>query len=212
MSFAPFTRTALGFGLGATLCVAALSAVTLPQAAVSVPLAINTARVTIDGNSNLHPYTASSTAVRLTRVQVAADVAGPDVWGNLVKPGAVQAFEIAIPVLKLSSPKEGLDKNMHKALKAQEHPEITFRLLRLEAAGPDGTFRGVGVLRVAGVEKEIALAVTTQLKDGAMTVKGEVDLLMPDFGIAPPKAMLGMLKTDPKVKVTFETLLAIGTT
>ena len=28
---------------------------------------------------------------------------------------------------------------------------------------------------------------------------------MTDFGITPPKAMLGMLKTDPKVTVTFET-------
>ena len=30
---------------------------------------------------------------------------------------------------------------------------------------------------------------------------------MTDFGITPPKAMLGMLKTDPKVTVTFETVL-----
>ena len=32
-------------------------------------------------------------------------------------------------------------------------------------------------------------------------------MLMTDFGIEPPKAMLGMLKTDPKVTVTFETVL-----
>ena len=35
---------------------------------------------------------------------------------------------------------------------------------------------------------------------------------MTDFGITPPKAMLGMLKTDPKVTVTFETVLAIAAT
>jgi hypothetical protein len=29
-----------------------------------------------------------------------------------------------------------------------------------------------------------------------------------DYGIMPPKAMLGMLKTDPKVVVTFETVLS----
>ena len=33
-----------------------------------------------------------------------------------------------------------------------------------------------------------------------------------DYGIAPPKAMLGMLKTDPKVTVTFETVLMIPVT
>jgi hypothetical protein len=36
-----------------------------------------------------------------------------------------------------------------------------------------------------------------------------VALLMTDFGITPPKAMLGMLKTDPKVTVTFEASFTI---
>jgi hypothetical protein len=35
---------------------------------------------------------------------------------------------------------------------------------------------------------------------------------MTDFGIAPPKAMLGMLTTDPKVTVTFDTLVAVPST
>ena len=39
-----------------------------------------------------------------------------------------------------------------------------------------------------------------------------VDLLMTDYGVTPPKAMLGLLKTDPKVTVTFETVVAIPTT
>jgi hypothetical protein len=39
-----------------------------------------------------------------------------------------------------------------------------------------------------------------------------VSLLMTDFGIAPPKALMGMLKTDPKVTVSFQTLLAVPLT
>jgi hypothetical protein len=35
---------------------------------------------------------------------------------------------------------------------------------------------------------------------------------MTDFGITPPKAMLGMLKTDPKVTVTFDTLVTVPST
>jgi hypothetical protein len=45
-----------------------------------------------------------------------------------------------------------------------------------------------------------------------LNVQGSVELLMTDYGITPPKAMLGMLKTDPKVTITFETVLAIPTT
>ena len=52
----------------------------------------------------------------------------------------------------------------------------------------------------------------TKRTDANFTVTGEVQLLMTDFGIAPPKAMLGMLKTDPKVTVTFETVFGIPLT
>ena len=43
-------------------------------------------------------------------------------------------------------------------------------------------------------------------------VSGEVQLLMTDFGITPPKAMLGMLKTDPKVTITVENIFGIPLT
>jgi hypothetical protein len=40
-------------------------------------------------------------------------------------------------------------------------------------------------------------------------VIGDVTFLMTDYGITPPKAMLGMLKTDPKITVTFEIVLGL---
>ena len=40
--------------------------------------------------------------------------------------------EIAIRAATLTSPKGDLDKNMHKALKVEQFPDITFRLLRVE--------------------------------------------------------------------------------
>jgi hypothetical protein len=43
-------------------------------------------------------------------------------------------------------------------------------------------------------------------------VTGQVVLLMTDYGIKPPTAMLGMLKTDPKVTITFETVLSVPRT
>jgi len=158
-------------------------------------------------------WTASTTAVRVTNVQLASSVAGATFWNEIVKPGAIEAFDVAIDAGSLSSPKEGLDKNMHKALKVSEHKTITFRLRRLEPRpGTPGGLRGIGMLQIAGVEREVALDLATQRKDAGLTVKGQVDILMTDFGIAPPKAMLGMLKTDPKVTITFETLLTVPQT
>jgi hypothetical protein len=169
-------------------------------------LRLVSSKVSLAGTSNIHPWTASSTAARLIRLDLAADAAGEDVWTAVLQPGAIAAFEIAIPAATLTSPKEGLDKNMHKALKVTQHPDITFRLTRLEPADAAGAMKGVGMLRIAGVEREMTMRLTTQRSDGGLTVSGQVPLLMTDFGIEPPKAMLGMLKTDPKVTVTFETV------
>ena len=176
------------------------------------PLAVDSARITISGTSNIHAYTASTSTIRLTRGQLAGPLAGPDLWTNALKPGGVEAFEVSIPAATLTSPREGLDKNMHKALQVAEHPAITFRLVRLEAGAKPNALKAVGVLQIAGVEREITLDVTTEHTGATLGVKGQITMLMTDFGIKPPVAMLGMLKTDPKVTVTFETVLTVPLT
>ena len=146
-----------------------------------------------------------------SRAQFAAASAGPEFWANALKPGAVEAFEVAIPAATLTSPREGLDKNMHKALLVKEHQDITFRLLRLEPRGPESdALRAVGVLKVAGVEREVTFDISAERKGSTLSVQGQVQLLMTDFGIKPPTAMLGMLKTDPKVTAAFEVVLEPG--
>ena len=192
--------------LGSALTVTALVVTPLlAQEAARTPVALTSAKVSLAGTSNIHDYTASTTTVRVTKLQVAPGHAG-DLLTALSKPGTLQAFEIAIPAASLHSTKDGLDKNMHKALKVKEHADIVFRLTRLEPKG--SALRAVGTLRIAGVEKEIGLDLATTVKNGSLVVTGSVDLLMTDFGIPAPKAMMGMLRTDPKVTISFETVLA----
>src|SRR5918995_6471812 len=100
---------------------------------------------------------------------------------------------------------------MHKALKVQPHPDITFRLVRVEP-GTAGTLKAIGMLTIAGVEREVALTLKTQRTDATLTVTGDVPILMTDYGIKPPTAMLGMLKTDPKVTVSFDVTLTVPLT
>jgi len=201
-------RPPLGRSLALTFFIAIAAAGTSAQDTSRSPLMIGSGRVSIAGSSNIHEYSASTTVVRITRLQLASGITGRGLWDEIVKPGAIESFEIAIPAASLSSPKADLDKNMHKALKVQEHPDITFRLLRLVAGdGARGTMNAVGMLKIAGVEREVTLGLKTASTDAGLSVKGELTLLMTDYGITPPKAMLGMLKTAPKVTITFETVL-----
>jgi polyisoprenoid-binding protein YceI len=210
MAFRQFARTALSCTVAVGLYMTAAAAAPAQEPS-SPPLAVGASRVSIAGTSNIHPYSASTSALRVTRVQLASDVAGPNFWDEIVKPGALKAFEIVVPAATLTSPKEGLDKNMHKALKVQEFADIIFRLVRFESSAA-GALKAIGALKIAGVEREVALDVKTQKTDAGLLVKGSLQLLMTDFGIKPPTAMLGMLKTDPKVTVSFETVLTVPLT
>jgi len=67
-------------------------------------------------------------------------------------------------------------------------------------------------LTIAGVDREVTLDLTIQKAGATLNVKGTLSLLMTDYGITPPKAMLGMVKADPKIKITFEVLLGMSTT
>lgn len=178
--------------------------------AAESPLAVNTARITIAGTSNVHDYTATTSQAKVTRVQLGAVEPGAAFWDDVQKPGGLQAFDLTIPADTLKSEKEGLDKNMYKALKTKEHPEITFRLAKLE--GAPGALKATGTLRIAGVEREITLPLRTTQKGSTLGVTGALDVLMTDYGIAPPKAMMGMIKASPKITVTFELVLGIATT
>jgi YceI-like protein len=198
------------FGFTMMLAICAIG-VALPGA--QTPLAIGSARITISGTSNIHAYTASTTTIDIRRAQLAGPIDAAALWTNALKPGGVEMFEVAIPAATLTSPREGLDANMHKALQVTEHPDIIFRLLRFEPRpGPEGSLRAIGNLKIAGVVREVAIDITTERKDGTLSVRGQIPLLMTDFGIKPPVALMGMLKTDAKVIVAFETVLTIPQT
>ena len=193
---------------GSALAVTALltGTITLAQS----PLAINTARITIAGTSNVHDYSATTAQAKVTSVQLGDAVAGATFWDDVQKPGGLQAFELSVPAATLKSSKDGLDKNMYKALKTKEHANITFSLKSL--TGTPGALTATGTLTVAGVAREVTLPLKTVKQGDKLAVSGTVDVMMPDHGIAPPKAMMGMVKAHPKITVTFEVLLGLVTT
>ena len=199
-----FVRSWIAAVAGFALAVTAVALQAQP------PLTISNARITIAGTSNVHDYTATTADARVTRVQFGANPAGAAFWDEVQKPGGLTAFDLAIKAESLRSTKDGLDKNMYKALKTREHALITFSLKRLE--GEAGALKATGLLTVAGVEREVTLPLKTARKGDDLAVSGGIDVLMTDFGIAPPKAMLGMVKADPKITVTFDVLLAVAST
>jgi len=185
------------------VAIAAASALSL-TAAETAPVKIASAKVTITGTTNVHGYTAATSTVKLTSVKLGAF--DGDLFALVQKPALLEAFDVTVPVATLKSGKDGLDKNMYKAMKTDKFAEITFKAKSVAKTATG--VRAAGALTIAGVTRDVTLDLTAQRAGSNLSVAGEIPLLMTDYGITPPKAMMGMMKTDPKVVIRIELVLA----
>ena len=60
------------------------------------------------------------------------------------------------------------------------------------------------------MERDIDLVLVAHEASGQLSVAGEKELLMTDFGIQPPKFMLGALKTDNRIVIRFSLVFAVA--
>ncbi len=149
------------------------------------------------GDSSLHAY--SSTAQNL---KVDFESGAPVLMQ--LKSGQLKTLKVTVPVNDMRSGRGGLDKNMQKALKAGEHPNIVFQMETYEVLPSTGPLlvKAAGVLEVAGVKKPVVLEARLTLDGSGARLEGTKELLMTDFGIKPPKVL--MIKTTNEVKVCFD--------
>ena len=71
------------------------------------------------------------------------------------------------------------------------------------------TLHTIGTLTIAGKENSLSMDVTaTRMPDGTVKATGVVPIKMTDYGVKPPTAIFGRLKTGDEVKVNFE--LTVG--
>lgn len=174
-------------------------------------------KLSLKGSSTAHDYTCQATKLEVTVKSDAArwpaKASGTNALEAFVRDGGITGIDVVVPVAGLHSAKSGLDKNMYKALKAEAHPEIRFHMAGYQVSkdAPAGEARvdAKGSLKIAGVEREVPIAVTVVRDGDAVRLRGSVPLLMSNFGIKPPTMMMGTLKTKDQVVVSFD--LLIGT-
>ena len=90
------------------------------------------------------------------------------------------------------------------ALMVREHPEIVFISDGAEnVVRNEGKINGTlnGQLSVGGVSKSIDIAFSGKINGDSILISGSEEVNMADYGIKPPTALLGTLKTGEKVTV-----------
>jgi polyisoprenoid-binding protein YceI len=187
-----------------TLAVAAAGAQETARVAVSPE-----SKLWIEGTSNLHGWSCKATtldaAVELDAAAVAQVTTAP--------PKALKKVQVKVPVKSIKCGHGGMDDNLYKALKADESPDISYIMATFEAVPGEAkdsfTLHTVGSLTIAGKENKVSMDVlATRLADGTVKATGMIPIKMTDFGIKPPTAIFGRLKTGDEVKVNFE--LSVG--
>ena len=152
--------------------------------------------VAVEGTSTLHAWKMES-----AKITGQINAPTPDNWNAPAK--AV----VTIPVTSIKSEHAKMDKLMAEALKAKENPEIRYEMTSATPAKADATafvLETQGKLTIAGVTRDVAFDVQgSRNADGKYTLVGQTPLRMTQFGIKPPTAMMGTIKTGDEVKVTF---------
>jgi polyisoprenoid-binding protein YceI len=115
---------------------------------------------------------------------------------------------VSVPVRGLECKNGTMNKKALEALKAKDHPSITYQLSRADLQGvtsQEFELKTTGRLTIAGTTRDVAMTVKGKpLGDGSFRFTGSTPLKMSDFGIDPPTAMLGTMKTGNQIVVHFD--------
>lgn len=112
----------------------------------------------------------------------------------------------------------GMSHDLHKGLKAKEYPYIKIELN--EASLAKSTFTHVSeqwksleantTITIAGVSKAVKLDVQAKRTGiDSFRFKSVKKLLMTDFGIDPPRPMLGLIKVEDEITIHFDMSVTI---
>jgi len=161
--------------------------------------------IKINGTSTLHDWTSTATEVTGT-----AQLDATDQTLNAIKALTVRIKSEGI----ISEKGRIMDNKTHKALAADDHKYITYTLTKAEIAQQSDqkvTLRTTGTLTIAGKAKTINMDVVGVKKNSAIQFTGSKAMKMTDFGIDPPTAMLGTLKTGDDITIDFSLTLQTNT-
>lgn len=152
--------------------------------------------VRIEGTSTLHEW-------KMEGGTIDGSIAAPPIeqWQN-----GASKVAVAIPVTSIKSEHAKMDKLMAEALKASANPTIRYELTSaaLTESSPTLQLDTRGKLTIAGVTRDVTMQVNgTREPGGAYVLTGQLPIRMSDYGIKPPTAMMGTIKTGNDVKVTF---------
>ena len=169
----------------------------------------------IEGTSTMHDYESRTSALKLTLLRDAAqaDPADADALDAWLKAGGLKGLDLVVPVTTMRSGKDALDKNMFKALKTSEFPDIRFQMSGSEfgtARGDTLPVSAKGTLDIAGQQRPVTVQGHLLRTADGVWLEGTHAMKMTEFDIKPPRMMMGTIKVHDPIVVRYRLLLVPG--
>ncbi|WP_044233509.1 YceI family protein [Haliscomenobacter hydrossis] len=108
-----------------------------------------------------------------------------------------------------------MNKDLYKTLKGDEYPEIQIELLQVKQLNESkpGAWSNQLVeaaLTIAGVRKTIELSVRAQQTDpDRFRFVSDKNILMTEFGLIPPKALMGTIKVNDLIRIHMDMIVGV---
>ena len=199
-------RNASKFPIGALLPFLLVPALVAWHAATT-PMQIDAAsRLWVKGTSSVRGFECQAAVFDAQVASAGADAVAAVLAGEK----GVQAVQVTVAADKLDCRNGTMNGHMLKAIKASEHPTITFALTSYDLAKVDDSLRVEmkGALTLGGTTNEIVVNATAKPgPDNTLQVAGTHVLSMKDYGLKPPSLMLGTMKVHDKLTVGFDLIL-----
>jgi polyisoprenoid-binding protein YceI len=162
-------------------------------------------RLWIDGKSTMRKFSCKATSFA-----VEVDAAPNAAAAVLAAQKAVRTVAVHVPAAKMECGNGTMNQHMLKALKSKDAPMIDFTLaaydVATDATGVQGTL--TGTLTLGGMQRPVSITAQAQASgDDGVHVTGSYTLRMTEFGLKPPSLMMGTMKVDDQVVVSFDLYL-----
>jgi polyisoprenoid-binding protein YceI len=165
---------------------------------------VKTYKATVKGTSSLHDWESS-----VEQLEAKGSIS---ISNNTL--ADVRDVTVKIPVRSIKSPKgKMMDNKTWEAFNSEKNPNIVFTLTGRKINVARNSMDASGTLTMAGVTKPIELVLSYKiLPGGEVQFTGSKQLVMTDFKMEPPTAMMGTIKVGNEVVVAFEIVLIANNT
>ena len=155
-------------------------------------------KIVVEGTSSLHDW----------EMKVERMMAKMNVVKESQKISDIKDVSLSLHTKDILSDNSIMNGKTQDALKADKYEQIKFDLQSVSGLTfTSGSFSGVarGNLFIAGKSRQVEVPFKGKVNGNeSLLITGTEKIKMSDFGISPPTAMLGTLKTGDEVDIVFE--------